>query len=165
MSGASDKGERDVDAVMAVSRALVAVVARSFAESDVAVTLQQWRVLVIVGDYGPMTSGVLAQWMEVHPSSATRTCDVLVRLGLLERREDPADRRRTTLTVSGQGEKLVEALRDHRRRAIGAILAELPAGDREILLQAMQAFADAAGDHPEHFVSGDGHAGDRRVQR
>ncbi|NUR07072.1 MAG: winged helix-turn-helix transcriptional regulator [Nocardioidaceae bacterium] len=163
MPGANGTEERDVDAVMGVSRALVAIVARSFAESDVAITLQQWRVLVIVGDYGPMTSGALAGWMEVHPSNATRTCDGLVRLGLLDRRDDPVDRRRTTLTLSARGEELTQELLDHRRRAIRAILEELPAGRRDALVRTMRAFADAAGDHPEHFVSGDSHAGVSRI--
>jgi len=142
---------------MAASRALVAIVARSFAEAHVPITLQQWRVLVIVQNYGSMTSGALAKWMEVHPSSATRTCDTLVKAKLLDRREDPDDRRRTTLSLSRKGEKLVEALLDHRRQAIAAILDEFPAARRGQVAMAMQDFADVAGDHPEHFVSGSTH--------
>lgn len=139
---------------MAASRALVAIVARSFADARVSITLQQWRVLVVVSNYGPMTSGALAEWMEVHPSSATRMVDTLVGAKLLSRQEDPDDRRRTQLSLTRRGENLVEALLDHRRRAIAAILEEFPATRRARVAAAMQDFADVAGDHPEHFVSG-----------
>jgi DNA-binding MarR family transcriptional regulator len=157
MPSPQSKKEREVEAVMAASRALVAIVTRSFAEADVAITLPQWRVLVIVGNYGPLYPGALARWMEVHPSNATRSCDGLVRAGLLDRREDPDDRRRMLLTLTGKGEKLVDSLLGYRRQAITSILDELPAASRRHLAESMQAFADAAGDHPEHFVTGTHH--------
>ncbi len=151
------KKEREVEAVMAASRALVAIVARSFSESDVGITLQQWRVLVVVSQFGPLYPGALAEWMGVHPSNATRACDALVRARLLDRREDPGDRRRMALTLTRKGEKLVATLLEHRRRAIAAILDEMPATQRRKLATAMQEFADAAGDNPEHFMSGTVH--------
>jgi DNA-binding MarR family transcriptional regulator len=146
------KKEREVEAVMAASRALVAIVARSFAEADVAITLQQWRVLVIVINFGPLTPGAVAKWMEIHPSTATRLCDGLVRAKLLDRREDPIDRRRMVLSLTGPGERLVEELQGYRRQAVANILDEMPAASRSQLAKAMQDFADAAGDHPEQFV-------------
>ena len=152
------KKEREVEAVMAASRALVAIVARSFSDAYVPITLQQLRVLVLVSRFGPMYPGELAKWMEVHPSNATRVCDALVRANLLDRREDPDDRRRITLTLTGKGEKLVATLLDHRRQAIATILDQLPSARRAQLAKAMQEFADAAGDNPEHFVSGTTHA-------
>ena len=144
--------EREVEAVMAASRALVAIVARSFAEADVVITLQQWRVLVIVINFGPLTPGTVAKWMAIHPSSATRLCDGLVRAGLLDRREDPIDRRRMVLSLTGRGENLVEALQGYRRQAITNILDEMPTASRSAMAKAMQDFADAAGDSPEQFV-------------
>lgn len=146
------KKEREVEAVMAASRALVAIVARSFAEADVAITLQQWRVLVIVINFGPMTPGAVAKWMDIHPSTATRLCDGLVRAKMLDRREDPVDRRRMVLSLTGSGQTLVETLHGYRRQAIANILAEMPAATRSQLAKAMQDFADAAGDHPEQFI-------------
>jgi DNA-binding MarR family transcriptional regulator len=158
MSPRMTKKEREVEAVMAASRALVAIVARSFAEADVAITLQQWRVLVIVSNFGPISPGELAKWLGVHPSSATRACDALVRARLLDRREDPHDRRRMVLTLTGEGEGLVDAMHGYRRQAIANILDELPSARRGQLAEAMQDFADTAGDNPEHFISGTAHA-------
>jgi len=157
MTARLTKKEREVEAVMAASRALVAITARSFSEADIGITLQQWRVLVLVGTSGPVYPGALAEWMGVHPSNATRACDALVRAKLLDRREDPGDRRRMALTLTRKGEKLVATLLEHRRQAIASILDEMPAAHRSALAKAMQAFADAAGDNPEHFVGGAGH--------
>jgi len=151
------KKEREVEAVMAASRAMVAIVARSFAEAEVPITLQQWRVLVIVGGFGPISPGDLARWMGIHPSKATRMCDGLASAGLLERRKDPDDRRRTLLSLTRRGSNLVEALHGHRRQAIATILEQLSAASRRDLAAAMQEFADVAGDSPEQFVSGTTH--------
>jgi DNA-binding MarR family transcriptional regulator len=149
--------ERDVEAVMAASRALVAIVARSFEESEVPITLQQWRVLVIVSSFGPVSAGGLARWMEVHPSKATRMCDGLAKARLISRRQDPDDRRRTRLSLTSRGQKLVDELHGYRREAIAAILDQLPAASRHRLGTAMQEFADVAGDSPEQFVAGTTH--------
>jgi DNA-binding MarR family transcriptional regulator len=157
MPSRPSRKEREVEAVMAASRALVAIVARSFAEADFAISLAQWRVLVIVENYGPLNPGELARWMGVHPSNATRACDSLVRAKLLDRREDPEDRRRMVLSLTSKGKGLVEALLGHRRDAIAAILDGMPTARRTQLAHAMQEFADAAGDNPEHFMPGPDH--------
>lgn len=130
----------------------MAIVARSFAEIDTPITLPQWRVLVILHGYGPLNPSAVAQWMGVHASNTTRSCDVLVRAGLIDRREDPEDRRRLMLTLTDRGEGLVESLLDFRREAIAAVLEKLPESHREHLAESMEAFADAAGASPEKFM-------------
>jgi len=142
-----------LDAVMAASRALVAIVARSFAEVDVAITLQQWRVLVIVAHFGPLSPGELAKWLAVHKSNATRMCDAPIGAGLLDRREDPDNRRRMVLSLTPEGEDVVDSLQGYRRQAIATILDQVPDRRRSQVAEAMQAFADAAGDRPEHYCS------------
>jgi DNA-binding MarR family transcriptional regulator len=145
----SAKLERQVEAVMEGCRAFVAIAALSLAESEVTITLPQWRVLVIVSRYGPQNPGAIAQWMGVHPSTATRACDALVRDDLLHREEDPADRRRLLLTLSVEGARLVESVLGRRREAIAGVLSGMPAERRGQLADAMREFADAVGDAPE----------------
>lgn len=141
-----------VEAVLRASQALVAIVARSFAETETPITLPQWRVLVILSGHGPLNPSAIAQWMGVHPSNTTRACDVLVRAGLVDRRENPEDRRRLLLTLTDQGEALVESLLDFRREAISTVLDKLPDAQRKHLAESMQAFADAAGESPERLT-------------
>ena len=146
------ESSRQVEAVMLASKALVAIVARSFAETDTQLTLPQWRVLVILHGHGPLNPGAIAQWMGVHPSNTTRACDVLVKAGLVDRRENPDDRRQMLLTTTDEGEAMVGSLLDFRRGAIRAILDKLPDRQRQQLTESMEAFADAAGDSPERLM-------------
>src|SRR3954464_10210292 len=90
---AEDRFDVQVDAVLAASRVLVGVTAQSVAALDDTVTISQLRALVILASHPPMHLNALAEAMRVHPSNATRTCDRLVELGLLNRRENPGDRR------------------------------------------------------------------------
>ena len=68
--------------------------------------------------------------MGVHPSNATRACDRLVAAGLLDRRDNPADRRHLLLTLTDAGRELVDGVMDRRRVAIGQILQRMPPEDR-----------------------------------
>jgi DNA-binding MarR family transcriptional regulator len=82
----------------------------------------------------------------VHPSNATRTCDRLVAAGLLDRRDNPADRRHLLLTLTDAGRELVDAVMDRRRAAIGQILRAMPAADRAQLATVLTRFAQAGGE-------------------
>jgi DNA-binding MarR family transcriptional regulator len=83
----------------------------------------------------------------VHASNATRICDRLVLAGLLERREDPADRRYIRLELTRKGRDLVNTVLEHRRQAIAEVVSRMPAGRRPALAAALEAFAAAAGGH------------------
>ena len=72
-----------VDTVLAASRALVAVAARSLAAAGHEVTLPQYRALVVPAARGPQGTAELAAELAVNPSMATRMCDRLVRKGLI----------------------------------------------------------------------------------
>lgn len=134
---------------MRASRVLVAVIAQSVAEVENVVTLPQFRVLAMVAMYGPHNLGAVAAGLGVHPSNATRTCDRLVSAGLLDRKDDPADRRHLVLTLTEKGRELVDSVIHDRRAAIGAVLAEMPAENRRTLAEDLAAFADAAGKVPD----------------
>jgi DNA-binding MarR family transcriptional regulator len=86
--------------------------------------------------------------MGVHPSNATRACDRLVAAGLLDRRDNPADRRHLLLALTDAGRDLVDGVMDRRRAAIGQILRRMPPEDRAQLATVLTRFA-AAGGEPE----------------
>ncbi len=135
-----------VDAVLRASRALVGIAAASIAEVNDTVTVPQLRVLVMVDTRGPMNLAAVAAGLEVNPSNASRTCDRLIRAGLLNRRESSTDRRHVTLTLTPAGRRLVDRVTNHRRDAIGQVLAEMPAAERDRLAVALDAFATSAGE-------------------
>lgn len=135
----------DVEAVMAAARVLVAVSARSVAAVEDVVTLPQLRVLVLVASRAAPNLGAVASGLGVHPSNATRAVDRLVSAGLLDRIDDPTDRRNLVLTLTAKGQALVDYVMDQRRVAIAAILDRMPPARRRSLVPVMRAFAEAGG--------------------
>ena len=74
----------------------------------------------------------------------------LERQGLLEREDDPADRRRTLIWLTAQGH---EALRRDREvlsvEMLAGAMARLPAGQAEDLIAGLRALVDLATPAPE----------------
>lgn len=135
-----------VDAVLLASRALVGIAAASMAGVDDVVTVPQFRVLVMIYTRGPMNLASVATGLDVNPSNASRTCDKLIKEGLLDRRPSEVDRRNIVLTLTLPGRRLVEKVTRRRRTAIQRILQRMPATQRDALASALAAFADAAGE-------------------
>src|SRR5580658_2470565 len=63
-----------VDGVLAASRALVAVAAKSLGAAEEEVTLPQYRALVVLATRGPQRMTELADALEVNQSTVTRMC-------------------------------------------------------------------------------------------
>lgn len=96
-----------VDDLAALSRILVGLTARTLAGLDAELTLSQYRTMVLLAARGPLRTVDLATALEVHPSTVTRTCDRLIRRGLVARRQGTADRRVAWLGLTEAGRHLV----------------------------------------------------------
>ena len=143
----SEELDAVTDAVLLSSRALVAVASRSIAAVDDAVTLPQFRALVVLdGDDDGLNVGVLASELRIQPSTATRLCDRLVRKGLVERSVGPGNRREVTIVLTDDGRALVRDVTRRRRREIAAIMSKVPAAQRAAIIEALTAFRVAAGE-------------------
>ena len=129
---------------MAASKVLTAVVARSLIGLAPEVSLAQLRTLVMISTHGAMNLTAVAEGLGVNPSNASRTCDRLVRDGLLDRREDTADRRSIQLSLTRQGQKVVEKLFAKRRAMLEQIVSTMSHAQQRQLSSSLQAFVDAA---------------------
>jgi DNA-binding MarR family transcriptional regulator len=138
-----------VDAVLGASRALVAVAARSLAGVGEDVTLAQYRALVVLASRGPQRLADLATALSVDRSTATRMCDRLVRKRLVVRRRGIDDRRVVRISLTEPGAELVSEVTQRRRAEIRRIVRRMPPASRELVVDALQAFAAAAGEVPE----------------
>lgn len=134
-----------VDALLIASRALVGVAARSLADVD-QITLPQWRALVVLSNRPGASVGDLAEALDVHPSTATRLCDRLVRKRLVRRTQGTQDRRSTQLHLTAGGRRLVERVTARRRRDLAAIVSRMPEEARRGAVDVLGAFTDAAGE-------------------
>jgi DNA-binding MarR family transcriptional regulator len=134
-------------AVLTASRALLAVVARSVAPVLEHVTVPQFRVLVVLSNApAPMRHRDLADALGVHSSTFTRTTDRLVAGGWVTRAENPDNRRETLVSLTPAGRELVTRVTEARRDEIRAILTRVSPTERPAIVEALGAFASAAGE-------------------
>src|SRR3954451_24541215 len=135
-----------LDAVLLASRTLVAISAQSIASVENEVDVMQFRVLVVVASRGPCSLGVVAEAVGLHVSTASRACDRLSAMGLLDRSSSPNDRRNLQLTLTPDGEALVGSVLRHRRDALRPVLEKLGPRRNKRLTVALREFAGAAGE-------------------
>lgn len=144
--GAVDETTR---ALLAASRALVGVAVRSLHTVEDAVTLPQYRALVVLASHGEQNVGVLAEVLEIHPSTATRLCDRLAGKSLIERKTSTESRREVTVTLTPAGRALLRSVTQRRVREINNIATRLDPKVRRAAIDALSAFAAAAGEIPD----------------
>jgi DNA-binding MarR family transcriptional regulator len=138
-----------IGSTLLASRALIGVAARSLSKTESDLTLGQYRALVLLNTRGPQIVGALADALGIHPSTATRLCDRLLAKGLIERTPSPVNRREVTVALSGKGRAIVRDVATRRRREIRRIVAKLDRATQRKLVDAFDAFADAAGELPD----------------
>ena len=149
-----------MDALMRASKVIAAAIAHSLAVADSRVTLPQLRVLVMIEDRGRLNLSAVAQALGVNASNASRTCDRLVNHGLLNREEDPQDRRNVVLTVTRDGARVVSSMMTQRRTILEQVVSRMSVEDQRALTDGMDAFVAAAEQMSEDGVllsDGDGH--------
>jgi DNA-binding MarR family transcriptional regulator len=136
-----------VTALLTASRVLVGVSARSLAEVDDAVTVTQFRVLVVLRGHGETRLNRLAERLGVTPSTALRTVDRLILADLVTRRENDRDRREVVIELTARGRRAVDRVTERRRDAIREIVEQMPQHQVGRLVEALNTFA-AAADEP-----------------
>lgn len=95
---------------------------------------------------GSVTMRELARDLDVSESSATAVTDRLVRQGLVERRDDPADRRVVRLALSPTGSALVDRLDEAVASKTSEMLSALTDTQLEQLIDILETLAAAQPD-------------------
>lgn len=145
-----DAHDGEADALLAACRVLVAVSAQSIAAVEDVADLTQVRALVVVASRGSVSLSELSEAANIHLTRASRLCDRLVLMGLLNRADDPANRRQLTLTLTPAGEWVVAEVMRRRREAIAPILdrmrQQMTQHRRAQLTSLLKEFATAGGE-------------------
>jgi DNA-binding MarR family transcriptional regulator len=84
------------------------------------------------------TQAALAESIKADKTRIIPVLDDLQRRGLIERRQDPADRRVRLLALTPAGRELYGRVRAAIRREEEQLLATVPAGDAERFLQVLR---------------------------
>src|SRR5258706_4255749 len=79
---------------------------------DLDISMQQLRAMYFLRDEEEISVGRLAELFGIGLPAASLLADRLVRSGYVERRDDPADRRRVLLKLTRVGLRLVTDLRE-----------------------------------------------------
>jgi DNA-binding MarR family transcriptional regulator len=124
---ADERHEQIADRLRRVNRLLRQQTPQEWAALDL--TMAQMKVLFVLHQSGPAKVSHLAEALSVTAPSMTGTLERLVRQGLVERRDDPADRRLVISQLTAEGQALMERLQQGRRARLLAALGRLNAAD------------------------------------
>ena len=88
--------------------------------------------------------GDIANQMSISNAAASQLIDKLVQQGLVERTEDPADRRAKRLSITPAGQRLLDLSREARLAWTGDVVAHLPPDQRAAVTAALQTLIQAS---------------------
>ena len=113
------------------------------------------HVLTVLEADGPLSMGKLAEALDVSVASATGIVDRMEQRGLVERRDDEADRRVVHVYPTDAGIGVFREVEEQRRVGLARVLARMSGRDQKAFLiglrgmrkarESLAAEADAAG--------------------
>jgi len=111
---------------------------------DRGLTMPQLRLmyLLLLQDCRPV--GELADEMNVRPATVTGLTDRLVRQELIQRQDDPEDRRVVRVALTPEGRRVLGEIETASRAYLRAIFDELGPDAVERLIQVFEEFSEAA---------------------
>jgi DNA-binding MarR family transcriptional regulator len=92
---------------------------------DIAVTMPQAKVLYVVGAAGRLHMSELTARLGVSLSTVSGLVDRLVDQGLLDRWDDPADRRQVLVSLTSTGTGFIDRFRELNARQLRELLGVL----------------------------------------
>jgi DNA-binding MarR family transcriptional regulator len=104
----------------------------------------EWRVLATLHDSAPLTVSQLAHEVLAKQPTVTKLVQRMADQGWLALLADPADQRRTLVTVSASGKKLVRPLLEKARAHESKMLRTLAASEQAALKKLLAKLARSA---------------------
>jgi DNA-binding MarR family transcriptional regulator len=96
----------------------------------------QLIVLALLRERGPLRIGELAARIPCSQPTATTVVAAMAGAGLVRRDPDPADRRAVVVVATDTGLAVLDSVAAAEADRLAALLAELPAADRDAVLAA-----------------------------
>jgi DNA-binding MarR family transcriptional regulator len=105
-------------------------------EAGAQLSPSQTAALATIERHGPLTPSELAERERVQRPTVTRVLARLEDAGLVERAADPGDRRCSLVSISAEGQELLDAVRARKDAFLSRRIDALDAADREALERA-----------------------------
>ena len=137
--------DRFARAVQTVARGLGRI-SRERARAD-EVTPQQAETLQLIADKGAVSTSTLATLLGIDPSTASRNLAGLQKAGLVTRKKATDDGRQTDVRLTPKGKRAADAASASSAQALSNVLEKINRGDRQKVLDALDALAKAIDDH------------------
>ncbi|PPK94192.1 DNA-binding MarR family transcriptional regulator [Kineococcus xinjiangensis] len=128
MSTPADRLERELAVLLRRSRAISRDVARTVHPD---LEPEAYSLLIRLDDVGSARPSDLAAFFGIGKPTLSRQVQLLERLGLVTRTDDPSDRRAVVLALSETGRAQVHSAREARRRQLREIIADWDEADVE----------------------------------
>jgi DNA-binding MarR family transcriptional regulator len=112
---------------------------------DVTLTLAQLKAIYVVAGTGPTPMGVLSERLGTALSTTSEVVDRLVRRDLLERSEDPDDRRQVLVRATSAALEQIERMSELNRARMRQMLERMPTDDIATIERALRIMTDAVG--------------------
>lgn len=118
---------------------------RQFSSGDCCcgITVPECHMLMALHQKGGMTIKQLSLFLDLDKSTVSRTADGLFKSGLIERLENPEDRRYTDLRLTGKGFKLTDEINGIWNNIYDEIFLNIPGDKHSIVIESFKLFAGA----------------------
>ena len=105
-------------------------------------TEEQFQVLRRIRK-GSASVSALAEASQTSRSAVSKAVDALVHKGLVSRQQDPSDRRNIPLALTGEGQRVMEAIFSEAETWLSVHFARLTTQETELLLRGMESLCKA----------------------
>lgn len=106
--------------------------------------MNDWALLGLLYDGGPMRLSALAKTLQVEPSLSTTMVNKLHKQELVKRLNDPADSRAKQVMLTSKGGKLVYAVEHDLRRAMKEYLEDISPAELVLYINVLAKLAAKA---------------------
>jgi MarR family multiple antibiotic resistance transcriptional regulator len=110
------------------------------------ITAAQFKVLIIMAQYGVDTPAELCRYLSLDSGSMTRMLDRLEQKGFLARQRSEADRRQVQLMLTAEGQTLADRLPHIGTEAMNELAGAINSHELQTLEQILKKILLAAGD-------------------
>lgn len=108
------------------------------------ITEQQWRVLRVLSEHGPLDASTLANQASLLFPSLTRIANSMRQKGLLTQTRDDKDRRRQLVAITPEGQKIIDDNAAQAAQIVVDFKSSMGEENYEILLDLLSLL------YPEH---------------
>lgn len=107
-------------------------------------SMPQFSILMQVHHRGNCAIGDVSEHFDITSAAASQLVDKLVQNGLIQREEDPNDRRAKLLNLTEKGQEFIKLGIEERYRWINDLAGKLTADERTQVSEAMKILMQAA---------------------